>query len=158
MRTRFVPWRDRPSWRPSTALCDQTKTKSNHVEGRRPDAEEPTPRRRALRDANGIVASCVFVCTLFLGSQRRTRKQTGNNTRQISDYGCRSVNRRVVRERSFAPNVGLHDQVGHPGRRRLAPRGALVVQDEHLLLANLRHKVKVLLETKRAIQRFLCRT
>lgn len=46
------------------------------------------------------------------------------------------------------PRCRFHHQVGHPCRWALAHR-PLVVQDEHLVLTDLRHKVQVLLQTHR---------
>ena len=45
------------------------------------------------------------------------------------------------------PRRGLHHHIRHPRGRPRPPQRALVVQDEHLVLTDLRHKVEVLLQT-----------
>lgn len=53
-----------------------------------------------------------------------------------------------------SPGRWLHHQVRHPRRRRLAHQRPLVVQDEHLILADLRHKVEVLLQRRTSTHTF----
>lgn len=47
-----------------------------------------------------------------------------------------------------APRGGFHHQVRHPRGHSLAHHWSLVVQDKHLVLADFRHKVKMLLLTQ----------
>lgn len=50
------------------------------------------------------------------------------------------------------PSSGFHHKVRHPCGRALARHRCLVIQDKELVLTNLSHKVKVLLQTQKLVK------